>query len=102
MDLKYAAETWYAIDILLDWDRQEVAFFVDGTFRQQVPFYSSERDKFLRELAPETCTAAKKKVVDTLSLYTLTPGTTSSFAEVLVCQDFCLRAGELIGKPAVG
>ena len=31
-NIKHEADTWYKIDILLDWDTQETAIFLSDTF----------------------------------------------------------------------
>ena len=68
MDRAYESEKWYQIDLLLDWDRNLTALFVDGEFIKNVDFYSRERDMELR------CDAT---FVNTLALYSLTPGSQS-------------------------
>jgi hypothetical protein len=76
IDLKYEANQWYQLDFLLDWETKQVAFFIDGKFRTIVGFYSAIRDEFL---AQKDKNCAKREFVNTLSIYTLTPGVTSSF-----------------------
>ena len=41
---KYEADRWYRFDLILDWTTQEVAFFIDGKYKQTQVFYSKERD----------------------------------------------------------
>ena len=77
MDYKYSKDRWYKIDVLLDWDKKETAIFVDGVFLQKVAFYTSE------------LIDCKLSFVDTLMLYNLTPGTTSSFKDIRLCSDLC-------------
>lgn len=83
--MKYNANQWYQMDILLDWNESQIAFFIDGKFQLLTPFYSLERDKALKVAQCED----EGNSVNTLSLYTLTPGVTSSFRGVRVCEDFC-------------
>lgn len=59
-----------------------MALFIDNDFKGVTSFYSAERDTLL-----SNCQA--DDYVDTLSLYTLTPGVESSFANLRVCEDFC-------------
>lgn len=84
MDQKYEQAKWYKIDVLLDWDPEElysdVAVFIDGTFIMKTPFYSRDRDIMME---------CDKRFVNTLALYNLTPGTTSSFKDIRLCTDLC-------------
>jgi len=32
VDVKYEADKWYQLDILLDWDEAKIAFFIDGKY----------------------------------------------------------------------
>ena len=80
VDVKFAAQRWYQVDILLDWDSKQVAFFLDGQYQLKVPFYSLMRDDLLK---------CDSSFVNKLSLYTLTPGVTSSFKDVKVCKELC-------------
>lgn len=36
----YEKDKWYKIDILLDWEGQDVAVFVNGDFKLTTKFYS--------------------------------------------------------------
>jgi len=49
------------------------------------PFYSLERDKALKVAQCKE----EGTTVNTLSLYTLTPGVTSSFRDVRICEGIC-------------
>ena len=31
---EYKAEVWYPIDILIDWEKQKVAVFINSTFKE--------------------------------------------------------------------
>ena len=85
VDVKYEANRWYQLDILLNWEQNEVAFFIDGKYQLVTPFYSLERDKALKSAGCEE----EGNSVNTLSLYTLTPGVTSSFRDVRICKSLC-------------
>ena len=82
---KLMANRWYQLDILLDWEERKVAFFIDGKYQLVTPFYSLERDKALKVAECEE----EGDSVNTLSLYTLTYGVTSSFRDLRVCKDLC-------------
>ena len=73
------------MDILLDWTEFNVAFFIDGKYQLRTPFYSLERDKALKVAQCEE----EGNSVNTLSLYTLTPGVTSSFRDIRICKGYC-------------
>ena len=85
VDVKYEANRWYQMDILLDWTEFNVAFFIDGKYQLRTPFYSLERDKALKVAQCEE----EGNSVNTLSLYTLTPGVTSSFRDIRICKGYC-------------
>ena len=44
-EIDYLANQWYRIDVLLDWDDEEAAYFLDGHFVSNTLFYSYERDR---------------------------------------------------------
>ena len=74
-------------DVILDWDEEDslhlssnVAIFINGTYVQQTHFYSKDRDIMLK---------CDEHFVNTLALYNLTPGTTSSFKDIRLCTDLC-------------
>lgn len=86
----FKPDTWYKIDLLIDWTTRKVGLFVDNVFFIKEDFYSKERDKDL------ACNCTKEDLncwddvgVNTLMLYSLTPGTTSFFRDVRVCEEFC-------------
>ena len=85
VDVKYEANRWYQLDILLDWDESNVALFIDGKYQLVTPFYSLERDKALKVAQCKE----EGNSVNTLSLYTLTPGVTSSFRDLRICKGLC-------------
>lgn len=86
----FKPDTWYKIDLLIDWKTRKVALFVDNVFFTKEDFYSKERDKDLAcSCDKEDLNCWDKIGVNTLMLYSLTPGTTSFFRDVRVCEDFC-------------
>ena len=42
--VKYEADRWYKVDVLMDWDLEVAAFFIDGEFKANTLFFSQERD----------------------------------------------------------
>ena len=95
----FSADQWYKIDILIEWakDKRKVALFVDNQEMLKAPlskpedFYSKDRDKDLE------CHMDEKKPedkwdgvgVNTFMMYSLSPGTTSFFRNIRVCEDLC-------------
>ena len=90
VDVKYDKDAWYQLDILLNWGSSETAFFINGKYRTTTKFYSFMRDEHLKG----QCEDSQK--VDTLSLYTLTPGVTSSFRQLRVCTQLCPELPEAL------
>lgn len=80
-EMAFEKDVMYKIDMLLDWDTQRVALYVDNEFKTIASFYSKDRD------AKMGCTKANS--VNTLSLYNLSPGTTTKFRDIRVCKDLC-------------
>ena len=78
--INFVADTWYKVDVLLDWDAKAAALFLDGQFKFSTEFYSKARDEQLLCADP---------FVNTLMLYTLSPGTSSAFRDLRLCQDLC-------------
>lgn len=78
--LEFKPEKWYKVDLLLDWDSQNVAIFLDGKFRHSLKFYSWERDQ------EKQCLESS---INALLLYTLSPGVKSTVKELRLCDDLC-------------
>ena len=77
LDFQPQTNTWYKLDFLLDWQGEQVAFFKDGIFQDRFNFYHG--------LDKKAAAKSEKPVyngVDTLMLYTLSPGGSSSFADI--------------------
>ena len=79
-NILYEPEKWYRIDLLLDWDLNDAAVFVDGQFQQKTKFYSYERDEIKKCVEP---------FVNALLLYNLTPGVQSSLKDIRLCDTLC-------------
>ena len=76
----YEDETWYKVDLLLDWDASDTAIFVNGEYINKAKFFSAERDN------EKLC---DKTFVNTLMLYSLSPGVESSFKDIRLCSELC-------------
>jgi len=94
----FTANQWYKIDILIDWSKRKVALFVDNQELLSTPnkpeeFYSKDRDKTLEchisENDEKKDEAWDAVGVNTFMMYSLSPGTTSFFRDVRVCEDLC-------------
>ena len=57
-----------------------MAFFIDGEFKTTLDFYTKERDEQMK---------CKESFVNMLMLYSLTPGSTSAFRELRLCENLC-------------
>lgn len=78
--LNYKAHEWYKVDFLLDWEEDYAAFFIDGKFIANTWFYTRERD---------LQTQCDQKFINALMLYTLTPGESSTFKDIRMCNEIC-------------
>ncbi len=38
--VRYETDTWYSVDVLLDWEAQTASFFIDGKFKSNTLFFS--------------------------------------------------------------
>jgi hypothetical protein len=76
---KSEPNTWYQIDLLLDWDLQNVSVYVDGVGKSAEPFF-----------------VARKTVlesVNAVAIYNLSPGSTCNFKELEICDtDLCANS----------
>lgn len=75
--LTYEKDKWYKFDVLFDWEKENVAFFLDDEFKFIVKFYSYERD------AQMLCA---ESFANALILYTLSPGVQSAFKQIRLCS----------------
>ena len=78
--VNYNANQWYKADFLLDWEDDYAAFFIDGKFIANTWFYTRERDYQ---------TKCDQKFIKALMLYTLTPGESSIFKDIRMCNEIC-------------
>ena len=68
---------WYKLDFILDWQNEKASFYLDGEFQAKFNFYHG-RDK----QAGANAEAELYYGADTLMLYTLSPGGSSTFANI--------------------
>ena len=78
--IRQEADKWYKFDYLLSWEDHVVSVFVDGKLNTTQPFYMGQDEFASGQGLKEIFTG-----VDSLVLYTLSPGGTSEFAEVKLC-----------------
>ena len=78
--MEYQVDTWYRIDVLLDWNSTQIALFVDGVYVLTTPFSSLPRDNMMKCHSTE---------VDTLMIYNLSPDSATAFRNIKLCSDFC-------------
>lgn len=79
MIMPYFADQWYTIDLIIDWSEQQVSIYVNDNGLSKQPFF------LLRAMTFENANA--------LSLYGLSPGSTSKFRNLQVCEHTCSVQG---------
>lgn len=79
MILKTEANRWYSIDLIINWDLQWVTMYVDQEAQSAQPFFIMRN--------------THAKDANALSIYTLTPGATSLFRNIMVCDVACNLIG---------
>jgi hypothetical protein len=72
MILTYEAGKWYTFDLIIDWEEQRVSIYIDGEAYSAQPFF------LLRTLTADNANA--------LAIYGLSPGSTSKFRNMQVCE----------------
>lgn len=82
MVMKFEAETWYQIDLLIDWDEQQIIIRSQPVDNAEVSFTS--RQPFF--------TKRKQRIesANGISIYGLSPESVSRFKDIRVCTEFCL------------
>lgn len=68
-------ETWYKVDLLVNWDDQRVAIYVNDKFKASSPFFNNEKERV--------------ESANVLSIYGLSAGGTSRFRAMEVCTEIC-------------
>ena len=81
MVMKFEGDTWYQIDLLIDWEEQQITIRAADA-RNTTEAYI-ERQSFF--------TKRKQRVesANGISIYGLTPGSVSRFKNIRVCTEFC-------------
>lgn len=83
---KFEAKTWYDIDLLLDWKKQQVSIYVNGEPKKDATanFFINEKRKKKDPKSELTANA--------ISIYGLSPAGTSYFRNIKVCADRCEKS----------
>ena len=78
------------VDMILDWEKNKTAMFINETYQITMDFYHGQ-SKFVEgtELDP------KFQYANSIALYTLSPGATSYFKDLKVCPDKCFGGEKL-------
>lgn len=92
MVMKFATETWYSIDLLIDWDEQQIIIRSQVTGNTEKEQIFSSRQPFFTK---------RKQRIDSangISIYGLTPGSVSRFKNIKVCTEFCPGKSHLLNS----
>lgn len=79
--MKYKAEEWYQIDLLIDWTDQQIiirshpAKNATDTYTSRQPFFTKRKQRIVS--------------ANGISIYGLTPQSVSRFKNIRVCTEFC-------------
>ena len=76
---EYRAEVWYPIDMLIDWEKQKIAVFVNSTFEANVGFYHD----------------GDIQSTNTIYLYNLAPGTQAKIKNLQIWDTKCSGAEDM-------
>ena len=84
LEVRPSVDTWNRYDFLLDWEDGMTKLYVDGNYKHSFVFFEAvDRFWFTEDKDPIY------NGVDSIVLYNLSPGVTSSFAEVQLCAELC-------------
>lgn len=75
------AESWYQIDLLINWADQRVAIYVNDKFKASSPFFNNEKERV--------------ESSNVLSIYGLSAGGTGRFRDMEVCNEICATGDAL-------
>jgi hypothetical protein len=75
MLMKYEASKWFSIDLILDYDDQRASIYVNQQPLKSASFFTQREDKLDSGNA--------------LSIYGLSPGGTSKFRNIKMCESIC-------------
>ena len=79
------AESWYQIDLLINWADQRVAIYVNDKFKASSPFFNNEKERV--------------ESSNVLSIYGLSAGGTGRFRDMEVCNEICATGKLTICDP---
>lgn len=77
---KFKKDIWYTINLIIDYDTQQVSIYV--TEGNGTPTPETSETFFTKRVT-------KLKEVNALSIYGLTPGNTSRFRNFKMCESIC-------------
>lgn len=72
-------DQWYVIDLLIDWDAQLVSIYIDNEANSAQPFFLMR--------------ASRVESTNAISIYGLSPESTSKFRNLQVCEHRCIVDG---------
>jgi hypothetical protein len=85
------------MDLLMNWDTNMTSIYVNEKYVMDAEFYHGiDRYNVANEVLPE------HEGVDTVILYTLTPGASSQFKDIKLCMEICEGADSLNNSIAAG
>ena len=93
MVMKFQAEVWYQIDLLIDWEEQQIIIRSqpkdepEKSFTSRQPFFTKRKQRI--------------DSANGISIYGLTPESVSRFKDIRVCTEFCPDCKSSLFKCAV-
>lgn len=97
LDDQQVNKKWYKFDFLFDWEKNTTDFFINGKYKWSSPFHHGTNKYAVGQgLTPEF------SGVDSLILYTLTPGGVSEFMDVKLCKERCIEETNLKNANLLG
>ena len=82
---RFEPDTWYTIDLILDYETQRVSIYVTP---------EGADPKALKSESFFTQRVIKLEGANALSIYGLTAGNTSEFRDIMLCEDICANTGK--------
>lgn len=79
----FKAETWYDIDLILDWEESKVSIYVNGEPKKDATANFFINEKKTKNNGP------KKLTANAVSIYGLSPGGVSQFSNIKMCTEIC-------------
>jgi hypothetical protein len=74
---KFTQDTWYQIDLLVDWDNQEVTIYVNTEQLGSDIFFTDKKKNIIINST------------NAVLLYNLAPDTTCRIRKLQICEDRC-------------